>query len=53
MKKVIWSLIAVLFVGGLIGVCGFVYLGPVVTGGTPVVKIAQKAPVVIMGTGFR
>ena len=53
MKKVIGSLIAVFFVFGLIGVCSAADLGPVVTAATPLVKMAKKAPVVLMGTGFK
>ena len=53
MKRLIVSAMTLFFVSGLIGVCNAADLGPVVTVGTPVVKMAKKAPVVIMGTGFK
>ena len=53
MKRLIVSAMALFFVAGLIGVCSAADLGPVVTAGTPVVKMAKKAPIIIMGTGFK
>jgi hypothetical protein len=55
MKKVIGSLMALFFVVGITFVCFAAELGPVVSMGTPLVKMAGKktAGVVIMGTGFK
>ena len=65
MKKLFPSIVAVVFIVGLMGLSGSTFLGPrvsiaadqgpVVTLGTPLVKMAGKktAGVVIMGTGFK
>jgi hypothetical protein len=55
MKKVISSLMALFFIVGITGVCLAGDLNPVVSMGTPLVKMAGKktAGVVIMGTGFK
>jgi len=55
MKKLIGCIMALLFVGAITGVCFAAELGPVVSMGTPLVKMAGKktAGVVIMGTGFK
>ena len=53
MKKVIGSLIAFFFVMGVTGMCFATDLGPVVSMGTPLVKMSKKSEVVIMGTGFK
>jgi hypothetical protein len=62
MKKLWEGLVAAIFVLGLIGILGQETFGPteclagelrpIVTVGTPVVKIDRKAAVVIMGSGF-
>jgi hypothetical protein len=55
MKKVIGSMIVLFFVFGITSVGFASELGPVVSMGTPLVKMAGKktAGVVIMGTGFK
>ncbi len=55
MKKLIGSMMALFFVVGITSVCIAAELGPVVSMGTPLVKMAGKktAGVVIMGTGFK
>ena len=53
MKKVIGSLMALFFVVGITGMCFAADLGPMVTMGTPLVKMSKKSEVVIMGTGFK
>ena len=53
MKNVIGSLIAVFFVVSVTGMCFAADLGPMVTMGTPLVKMSKKSEVVIMGTGFK
>ena len=55
MKKVIGSLMALFFVVGITSVGFAGNMGPVVSMGTPLVKMAGKktAGVVIMGTGFK
>jgi len=55
MKKAIGILMALFFVVGITSVCLGGDLGPVVSMGTPLVKMAGKktAGVVIMGTGFK
>ena len=59
MKKCFGFLIAVFFVVGVIGFSGInttclaADVGPVLAVATPLVKIAKKAPVVIMGSGFQ
>jgi hypothetical protein len=53
MKKIIGSLVAVFFVAGFAGMCFAADLGPMVTMGTPLVKMSKKSQVVIMGTGFK
>jgi hypothetical protein len=55
MKRAIGSLMVLLVVVGISSVCLAEELGPVVSMGTPLVKMAGKktAPVVIMGTGFK
>ncbi len=55
MKKVIGSLMALFFIVGITSVGFAGDMGPVVSMGTPLVKMAGKktAGVVIMGTGFK
>ena len=55
MKKLIGSIMVLFFFLGITGVCFAGDLGPVVSMGTPLVKMAgSKTPgVVIMGTGFK
>ena len=55
MKKLIGSLMVSFFVVGITSLCYASELGPVVSMGTPLVKMAGKktAGVVIMGTGFK
>jgi len=55
MKKAIGILMALFFVVAITSVCLAGDLGPVVSMGTPLVKMAGKktAGVVIMGTGFK
>ena len=55
MKKLFMSSIALFFIIGITSVCFSADLGPVVSMGTPLVKMAGKktAGVVIMGTGFK
>jgi len=63
MKRMTGSLIAVVFVAGLIGTAGFQLLtpvecragelAPVIALGSTTVKLSKKAEVVIMGTGFQ
>ena len=63
MKRVIGSLIAVFLIVGFVGITGSNpfglkeciagELGPVVTMGTPLVKMSKKSKAVIMGTGFK
>ena len=53
MKKIIGSLMALFFVAGFAGMCFAADLGPMVTMGTPLVKMSKKSEVVIMGTGFK
>ena len=63
MKKITGSLIVVFFMASLIGLSAFHLfnpvecqaggLSPVVTVGTPQVKLSKKAEVIIMGTGFK
>ena len=53
MKRVIGSLLALFFVVGLSNMCFAADLGPVVSMGTPLVKMSKKSEVVILGTGFK
>ena len=53
MKKLIISLMSLFFVAGITGVCFAADLGPVVSMGTPLVKMSKKSEVVILGTGFK
>jgi len=53
MKKVIGSLMALFFVVGVTAMGFAADLGPMVTMGTPLVKMSKKSEVVIMGTGFK
>ena len=55
MKRVIGSLIAVFLIVGFVGitVCTAGELGPVVSMGTPLVKMSKNSKAVIMGTGFK
>jgi hypothetical protein len=59
MKKVFSSLMTVIVTAGILvivgapGICAAGELIPVVSLGTPLVKLDKKAAVVIMGTGFK
>jgi hypothetical protein len=53
MRKVIMTLTALSFIMGISALCSAGDLGPMVTMGTPLVKMSKKSQVVIMGTGFK
>jgi len=58
MKKFLGYMIAVFIIVGLMGLVGpgkciAAEMGPVLTMGTPMVKMSGKSEVVIMGTGFK
>ena len=61
MKKIFGCMIAIILVVGLMGITGPNFLGPnesiaaepVLSTGTPLVKMSKKSKVVIMGSGFK